>query len=132
MAGAAARVGEGLPFLGNELPVVTVGAKRQLQNAESCEVANLAVGLRRRKGPMTLSARAGDKLANAASRIAGAVRSLRREAFVVVVMTVDDHVGIGVVECIPERLYSQIVAVSAARTEKWLVPIGQRAGDWMR
>jgi len=45
MAGVAARVRESLPRLRDELPVVGGGVERQLQHAEGCVLANLAVRL---------------------------------------------------------------------------------------
>ena len=80
---------------------------------------------------MILATRADDEFANAASGVGGAVGRLRGEALVVVVMTVDNHVGVGVIEGLPERLHRQVIAVSAAGTEKGLVPVGKRACRWM-
>lgn len=114
------------------MPVVAVGAKRELQHTESVGVARLAVWLGNAEGTKAFPAGTDDEFANAAARIRGAVRGLRSKALVVVVVAVDDHVGVGFVERIPERLHGQIVAMRAAGTEQGLVPIGQRASYPMR
>ena len=49
---AAARVGERLPGLGNELPVVARRVQRNFQHAESVGVANFALRLRRAEAAM--------------------------------------------------------------------------------
>lgn len=90
MACAAARIGEALPCLGYELPVVAVELESELENAEGGGVAQLAVGLRGEERAMILATRADDKFANAARRIGSAVRCLRAETFVVVVVAIDD------------------------------------------
>src|SRR5689334_8751384 len=105
VTGAGAGVDEGLPFFGNELPIVAVGAKGELQDAESGEVANLAVGFGRGERAVVFSTGADDKFTNAANRIGSAVRHLRGKPLIVVVVAVDNHVGVGIVERIPKRLH---------------------------
>lgn len=132
VAGAAAGIGEGFPFLRNELPVVAAGFQSELQNSKSCCVANLAVGLGSAKGAVIFPAGADDEFANAANRIGRAVGRLGSEALVVVVVASDDYVGVRGVERIPKRFHRQIVAMSAAGTEKGFVPVSQSASDWVR
>ena len=61
-----------------------------------------------------------------AVRVAVAVRVLRREPLVVVVVAVQDEVGAGVVQDVPERRDRRVVAVLAA-AEPRLVPHRERA-----
>ena len=63
---------------------------------------------------MILAACAHDKFANAASGIRLAIRCLRREAFVIMVVAVDDDICISFVERLPKRLDLWIIAVSSA------------------
>src|SRR5579864_1042237 len=133
VTGAAAGVGKGLPFLGNELPVVALGLQREFENSEGRGVANFTVGFRRLgKWPVIFSAGADDEFANAALRVRGGIGCLRREALVVVIVAANDHVGIGIVKRLPQRLYFKVIAMGTAGTEERLVPKGQRAGHGMR
>jgi hypothetical protein len=129
---AAAGVRKALAGLWDKLPVVAVGLESELQNAESCRIAQFAVRLRLFKGTMVLATRTDDEFANSPLRIRRAFRILRSESFIVVVVTVDDHIRVGVIERLEERLYSRVVAVSAVGTEQRLVPIGEGASDGMR
>src|SRR6266852_610821 len=132
VAGAGAGIGEALPCFGDELPVIAVRLERELQNAESCGLANFAVGFWFAEGPVVFAASADDKFANAALRIGGAVWSLRGEALVVVVVSGDDNLGVGIVERLEEWLHGEVVAVGSARTEERLVPVGESACGGMR
>ncbi len=132
MTDTAARIGEGLPCFGNELPIVPVGLQRKFEDAKRGKVANFAVGFRRAERTVALSAGANDKFTDAAFGIGSTVRRLRSEALVVVIVAVDDDVGIRSVEGIPERFQGQIVAMRAARTEERFVPVGQCARHRMR
>src|SRR6267154_195596 len=76
---------------------------------------------------MVLAAGTNDKFANAVRGISSAIGILRGKAFVIMVVAADNHVGVGIVECLEERLHSEVVAVGAARTEERFVPIGQLA-----
>jgi hypothetical protein len=120
---AAAGIGEALPCLRNKLPVVAVGLERELQDPERRGVSQFAVRFRIAKGTMILTPSPSDEFANATLGIWGAFRVLRCETFIVMVVTVDDDVGVGLIERLEERLYGEVVAVGAAGTEKRLVPI---------
>src|ERR1700752_2081987 len=93
---AAAGIGEGLACFGNELPFVGAGLERELQNAKGGGIAHFAVGLGLAEGTMVLAARANDKFADAAFRVGNAIRSLRSKALVIVVVTADNHIGVGI------------------------------------
>jgi hypothetical protein len=63
---AAAGIGEGLTSLGNELPVIALGVKRQFQDAEGVGVPRLAIRFRLAKSSVRIFPAASDnKLANA-------------------------------------------------------------------
>src|SRR6266436_2613855 len=132
VTGAAAGIRETLPCLRDELPVIAVGLESQLEDAEGIGVARFAVWFWRTEGAMALPAGAGYELADATRRIRRAIRSLRCEAFVIVIVTVDDYIGVRFIERFPQGFYSQIIAVRAAGAEERLVPVGKCAGDRMR
>src|ERR1700737_145852 len=87
VARAAARIGKALPCFGNELPVISVGLERELQDAEGSRIAQFAVGLWRAERAVILAAGADNEFANATRGIGRAIRSLRGEALVIVIMT---------------------------------------------
>src|SRR6267378_1804283 len=132
VAFAAAGIGETLPGFGNELPVISVGLERELQDAEGSRIAQFAVGLWRAERAVILAAGANDEFANAAHGIGSATRRLRGEALVIVVVAADNHVGVGFIECLPKGLHGQIISMSAAGTEERLVPVSERASNGMR
>ena len=131
MTFAAAGVRKALAGLRDKLPVVALGLESELQDAESCRIAQFAVGFRLSKGTMVFAARAGDEFANSPLWIRSAFRILRGKSFIVVVVTVDDHIHVGVIERLEERLYSRVFAMGASGTEQGLVPIGKGASDRM-
>src|SRR6266851_1865071 len=79
---------------------------------------------------MTLPAGARYELSDTACGIRRAIRSLRCEAFVIVI--VDDYIGVRFIQRFPQGFYGQIVAVRAAGAEERLVPVGECAGGRMR
>src|ERR1700730_9556969 len=81
---------------------------------------------------MILAAGARHELANATRRVAAAIRILRSEALIVVVVAADNHVGIGIVERLPKRLHLIVISMRATGAEQRLVPIRQRAGSRVR
>ena len=131
MAIATAGIGEALPCLGNELPVVAAGLEGELQDAEGCGIAHFAVGFCFPEGAVILAAGAHDEFANAARGICSAIRRLRGEALVIVIVAGDHDVGVGFVESLEKRLNGEIVAVGATGTEERLVPVGEGAGGGM-
>src|SRR5713101_2149405 len=71
-------------------------------------------------------------VAGAALGIGGAIRRLRGEALVIMVVAADHDIGVGFVKRLEERLSGEVVAVRAAGTEERLVPVGERASGGMR
>jgi len=132
VAGGGAGVGEGFAGFGEELPVVGVRMESEFEDAEGGGVADLGVGLGGAEGTMVFAAGADDEFADAAGGVGEALGILRSKALVVVIVTVENDVGMGRVETIPERLDFKIVAVRAAGTEERLVPVGESAGGGMR
>ena len=98
--------------------------ERQREHAERGRVANHAIGCdgcdRRVVGP----AGSDDELANAV-RIRDTARILRIEAFVNMVVAVENHVRVGRVELLPEPV--AVLRRSASRAEERDVPVGQDA-----
>src|SRR5579864_2986882 len=132
MALGAARIDERFAGLGNKLPVVAARMQSELQYAEGVGIAYFAVGDDGADGPLIFSPGAHHKLSNPARGIGRAIRVLRRKAFVIVIVAGDNHVGIGIVKRLPQRLDAHIVAMSAAGTEERLMPVRQRARSRMR
>ena len=132
VAVSAAGIHKALPFFGNELPVVGVGLEREFENAERGSITQFTVGLGFAEGAMILAAGANNKFADATLGVSRAIRSLRSEALVVVIVAAENYVGVGFIEGLPEGLHRQVIAVGAAGTEERLVPVGERASDVMR
>lgn len=127
LARAAAGIAKSFAGLGNEFPVVAFGMQGKFQNSEGISVAHFAGSQRHRKRAMVFAAGADNELPDAARPIRITVRVLRREAFVVVIMSVKYQSGVGVVEILPKRLHLRIISVFRAGTEKGLVPVSQCA-----
>src|ERR1700737_2525865 len=70
-----------------------------------------------RDRPVIFAAGAYYKFANSARRVAPAVRILRSEALIVVVVAVDDHVRIAIVKRLPQRPHLRIIPMRAAGAE---------------
>src|SRR5450755_1965852 len=132
VANAAARIGEGLPCFGNELPIISIGMQCQLQDPECVRITDFAIRMRIAEGPLILTARASHKFADAPLGVGFAVGILESESLVVVVVSTNDDVGIRVVESLPKRFEFGIVAVLGAGAEQRLVKISQSAGGRMR
>src|SRR5260370_13893145 len=132
VARAAAGMGEALPCFGNELPVISVGLERELQDAEGGGIAQFAIGLWRAERAVILAAGAHDEFADAARGIGRAIGRLRGEALVIVIMAGDHDIGVGFVESLEERLNGECVAVGAAPPTDRPLPIGRRAAGGVR
>src|SRR4029453_11503034 len=114
MAIAAADIREALAGNRNELPVVPIAPERQLQHSPTSVVADLAVGKRSGKVRELRPTGADDELAHATSRIHDAVRALRSEALITVIVRIDHHVGAGLVQRAPYHLHVRITPVRAS------------------
>ena len=113
-ARSAPRVGERLAGLRHELPVVSVGPQRQLQDAVGVVVPRLAVRHYGRPEPAKAdAARADGELPDASVRVERSVGPLRREALVDVEMRVDDEGRPGGVQRLPRRLQQVIRGLRA-------------------
>src|SRR5216683_1985953 len=132
VAFAATGIGEALPGFGNELPVISVGLERELQDAEGRGIAQFAVGLWRAERTVILAAGANDEFADAARGIGRAIGRLRGKTLVFVIVAGDHDIRVGFVERLEERLNSEVVAVGATGAKERLVPVGKRAGGGMR
>ena len=104
MAGARAGVGERPAGLGDEAPVVARRLQRQLEHPEGVAVGDLAVGDRGPDRVVAAAAGPDDELAKAGGGVERSRGGLGSEALVVVVVRVEDDVGAGLVERLPQRL----------------------------
>src|SRR6266511_2022884 len=127
MAGSASGVGERLAGLGQEAPVVAVCVQGELQHTVRVGVAYLAVRLGRAELVVAGPARPDHELADAACGVEYAVRALRREALVVVVVAGEHYLGIRRVQRLEDRSHLGGVAMLAAGREQGLVPVRELA-----
>src|SRR2546421_352375 len=91
MALATAGITEGLAGVGDEFPVVAVIAQRELQHAVCAVIAHLAVRHGGRIVPQPRATRADHELADPVRRVRRSGGALRREALVIVVVSIDDE-----------------------------------------
>src|SRR5438034_7075230 len=102
MAGAGARVGEGLVGHGHELPVIRAIIQRELYHTPRVPVPHLAI--RDRCRGVAVEGRATGahhELADPVRRVGDGSRRLRREALVAVPVTAHYNVRAIVVEGVP-------------------------------
>src|SRR5436190_2037337 len=118
-----------------ELPVIRAVRQRQLEDAV-IDAPDLAIAYLGDFGDVervvTASSRAHHELADAAGGIGRAVRRLRGEALVVVLVAGQNHVRASVVQHLPERLHPGVVPVLDPRAEPRVVPHGEGTRSWMR
>src|ERR1700751_4779782 len=101
MASTGARIRERFSCLRDKFPLISAGREGQLQDAERFEGVDFAIRANDSEWTQILAAGSHNEFADAASGVGDAVRILWRESFVIVVMAVDDYVGVGFVESIP-------------------------------
>src|SRR5258708_8479437 len=131
VARAAAGIGETLPCFGNELPVISIGLERELQDAEGSRIAQFAIGLWRAERAVILAACANNEFADAARGVGRAIGRLRGKTLVIVIVAGDHDIGVGLIERLEERLNGEVVAVLAAGAKERLVPVSERAAGGM-
>src|SRR5260370_17559628 len=86
MADAASRIRERATGDGNELPVVPMVVRCDLQHAEGAVAADFTRRLRFAKASLIFAAGADDELTYAAGRLGNSLRVLRCATFVVVLL----------------------------------------------
>src|SRR5664280_138166 len=123
VSGLRSRVRKRLACDRNELPVVAVGVKGEFQDAEGAGTAHLRVGADRAHGPLSSAAGADDEFTDAGG-ISDGSRRLQGEALVIMVVAVDDQVGMGRVQVVPPGSVGSVVAMGATRAEGRDVPDG--------
>jgi hypothetical protein len=134
VTGGRAGVGERLSRHREELPVVARGVEGELEDSPGLAVADLAVGLHLDDvvGAAAPS-RADDELADALRGVRRSGGRLGREALIDVAMAVQDHVGSGGIQVLPERLKLRGGGFGGVgRTEQGTVEVGEGAGRRMR
>src|SRR5205814_9741719 len=123
VAGRAARVREDLARLGEEPPLVPGRAQHEAQHPVRTVLYHLAVRLDGAEGFQAGSAGADHELPDPGRRVRDAVRRHRREAFVGVLVAVDDDLGACLIEVLPQgEPISVTVAVENTGSERRLVP----------
>src|SRR3954452_19093350 len=110
----------------NEVPVVARLMEVEPDDPERPGGAQLAVGAGAEERPLRGAAGPDDELAHPAEAVLVPGRVLWREPLIVVLVTVDDHVGAGGVEGAPEGVRIAGVPVQT-RAEPRMVPDGERA-----
>jgi hypothetical protein len=126
MALAGTRVGEGLPRHWEVLPGVSACRQTKPEHPVGCHTRGLltvyyAVSHSRR-GHRVYGwgvPGADHELAYPAALISGPVRQLGGEPLVVVGMPAEDHIGVVVVEDVPEGLTSAVAAPVEAKSGWW-------------
>ena len=132
MARLGTRISKGLTCDWYELPIEAGCMKSDLNDAVGRAVADFAVwrecGV---KGHQSFATGPNDEFANAAGCIQIAVGVLRGETFIVVGVAVDDQVGSGVVENLPERLHGGSCVGRRGSVERGM-PESHGAGSGIR
>ena len=122
VAGTGARVREPTSRRGDELPVVASRMEGQLEQAEGRRVSDEAVRGDVCDRGVVVAAGSHCELADPGDVVELPARGLRGEALVDVVVAVEDDVGVGSVEGVPERLGVRRRPPSGA--EQRDVPVG--------
>src|ERR1700747_585002 len=122
-AGTCAGIVKRLARLRDELPFVRAGMEGYLQNTEGVGIPNLGRRKRRGERAMIPSAGPSDEFPDA-SRVRLAIRILRREPLVVVVVSVDHDRRPSLIQVHPERFHLGVIPMLCPRAEKRFVPIG--------
>jgi hypothetical protein len=128
VTGAATGIRERVALRRHELPVVAAGPEGQLDDPVDVRGADLAVRLDRPEAVRLGAAGSHHELANPERRIGRTRRRLRSEPLVLVVVTVEDHVGTAVVGRVVVALDERLTPVHGARREERVVPVHERAG----
>ena len=135
MATSLTGIREILPGFRNELPIISMRVQCELQHSESSGDAHFAVRpRRRRKRPLMISAGAHHEFADAAFCVGSAVRILRRESLVVMIMPIQGKRRVGVVRScstlyrVPPRPRRMNFRRRAASTGKRRHPDALRGG----
>ena len=76
---------------------------------------------------MTPAAGAYDKFSDATRVVGNTARILGRESLVDVLVTVQDHIGVVLVERVPQRCDVKVVPVIRSGVEARVMPVGERA-----
>ena len=113
MTAARATVGERATRCGDEAPAVALWLEVELQDPEARVAADLAVGLDGAELAQACPAGADHELPDALHRVRPAIGVLRSKALVVVVVAVEDDLGAGPVQGIPDGVEPLVVAVPA-------------------
>lgn len=126
MAGATPRIRKGLARLRDELPGVAGCVQSQLEHTVRIIIPNFTIRFDGLPAIMTPAAGPDDKLTQALRRVRHAGWVLRREPFVIVIVAAQHHVGLVIIERLPDGLQGQAIAVQPG-AKAWMMPIRQSA-----
>jgi len=90
-------------------------ARRYEEHPVVCPIANLAVRRRPAEKIVALTPRADDEFSYATRRVQLAIRSLGREALIVVIVAAEDDIRSSLVKVIPKCSVPNVGMVSARR-----------------
>src|SRR5919107_3182375 len=132
VAPGPARVGVVLPTLhGDELPPVKAGTEFELKHTGCTNLLGLhARFVRAFYSPLRRTARPHYELADAPGRRTLTTWSYAREALVAVGDPREDHLGVLVIELIPEGLHLGAIVFATGSIER-VVEVSQRALRWV-
>src|SRR5215207_5038972 len=129
MALGNAGVSEAFTLHGDKLPLVALRAQGELEDTVDAVGAHLAVGDRGRdRGLASAASGAHYELADALLGVCPPLRVLRGEALVVVLVAGEDHVGVRLIERLPQLLHPPgSGAMFLPGAEAWMVHISEGA-----
>src|SRR6266851_2705568 len=128
MTDGAAGIGERLAAFGNKLPIVTLGMERQFQYTIGVIVPSLTVRLGLTHDAVRIfPAGSHHELTNAMGKVAFSVGVLGSEAFVIVIVAVDDDFSPSGVQRLPKRFHFGIIAMLSTGAEKGFVKVSECA-----
>ena len=133
MTNTSAGVVKRLARFRDELPFIVLWRKGQPQDAVGVVVADLAVFEWRAQKRMAPATGAYNDFANATAGIGKAIRVLRGESLIRMLVRCQDQIGVRGVEVLPKRMKRRMTGMlrEDAATEKGVVPVGQKAGSRM-
>jgi hypothetical protein len=97
VAGTVSGVSKALALLRNEQPFIASGEKSQFKNAKGFVIANFTIVLDGPERTQIFAAGTHYKFTNAFFKVLPTLGILQCKSFVIVIVTVNDHVGVSVV-----------------------------------
>ena len=123
MAYPRTHVGKLFASFRHKLPVITARMQGQHEHAKGIVITHLTVEGDPLERGMIGTAAPNDELSDAADGVWRCVRRLRRKSLIDVVMSVQDHIYVVIVQALPDRL--GVGGITAAGAKQWNVPVCQ-------